>query len=140
MLLGLAPYYVLRGTRESEGLKGWSERLGLFPPAVNPQRMTGIWIQAVSVGEVMLARDLMAGIRGRAPDARLYLSTTTPAGRGLARRVTQPEALVYFPLDLKPAVRRTLDRLQPALFIALETEIWPNLLRAWRAGASPRWW
>jgi 3-deoxy-D-manno-octulosonic-acid transferase len=49
----------------------------------------------------------------------------------LARRNLQgrTDALCYFPLDLRSTVRRTCDRLQPALFVALETEIWPNLLR-----------
>jgi 3-deoxy-D-manno-octulosonic-acid transferase len=38
----------------------------------------------------------------------------------------------YFPFDLPIFVRRTLDLVRPRLFIMMETEIWPNLLRACR--------
>jgi 3-deoxy-D-manno-octulosonic-acid transferase len=38
--------------------------------------------------------------------------------------------VLYYPLDLPWAVRRYLDHLQPSLYVALETEIWPNFLLA----------
>ena len=36
----------------------------------------------------------------------------------------------YFPLDLPGPVRRALDAARPRFFIAIETELWPNFLRA----------
>ena len=41
--------------------------------------------------------------------------------------------MFYFPFDLGFVVRRTLDLVRPKLFIMMETEIWPNLLRECRA-------
>jgi 3-deoxy-D-manno-octulosonic-acid transferase len=38
----------------------------------------------------------------------------------------------YFPFDLNVFVRRTLNLVRPRLFIMMETEIWPNLLRECR--------
>ena len=126
------PYFLFRSAREPGFLRGWRERLGWLPPGVNPLAMTGIWIQAVSVGEVLLARTLVDAIRERTHDVRIYLSTTTRTGRQMAESALggTSEATPFFPLDLGGAVRRTLDRLRPALFIAMETEIWPNLLHA----------
>ena len=44
----------------------------------------------------------------------------------------------YAPIDHVFAVRRVLRRLQPAIVVILETEIWPNLFReAKRAGCRP---
>ena len=40
--------------------------------------------------------------------------------------------MFYFPFDLGLFVRRTLDLVRPRLFIMMETEIWPNLLRECR--------
>ena len=40
--------------------------------------------------------------------------------------------MFYFPFDLGIFVRRTLDLVRPRLFIMMETEIWPNLLRECR--------
>jgi 3-deoxy-D-manno-octulosonic-acid transferase len=125
------PYALVRAYREPRFREGWRERFGILPQATNPLRLAGIWVQAVSVGEVMLARVVIGALRERRPDLRCYLTTTTATGRDLARRNLQgrTDALCYFPLDLRSTVRRTCDRLQPALFVALETEIWPNLLR-----------
>ncbi len=64
----------------------------------------------------------------------MFLSTTTMAGQQLARRSVQDvDAVFYFPFDLGFVVRRTLDLVRPKLFIMMETEIWPNLLRECRA-------
>ena len=37
----------------------------------------GVWIQAVSVGEVELARRLVADLRNRSPDLPLFVTATT---------------------------------------------------------------
>jgi 3-deoxy-D-manno-octulosonic-acid transferase len=58
------------------------------------------------------------------------VSTTTPAGLGQARRlIAGAQAVFYFPFDYLPCVRRALSRVRPALFVAVETEIWPNFYR-----------
>ena len=93
-----------------------------------------IWIHAVSVGEVLTARPLISDLKRRYPNLRMFLSTTTLAGQQLARRSVQDvDAVFYFPFDLGIFVRRTLDLVRPKLFIMMETEIWPNLLRECRA-------
>jgi 3-deoxy-D-manno-octulosonic-acid transferase len=42
------------------------------------------------------------------------------------------DGVFYFPLDLPFIVRRTLKVVKPRLFIMMETELWPNLLRECR--------
>lgn len=125
------PYLVLRRNAKGPTRQAWRERFGHLPADTNPYHLAGIWIQAVSVGEVRLAATLLPALRERVAEARFYLSTTTPTGWGVANssRTLHVDSLLYFPLDLPGCVRRTVHRLQPALFIALETEIWPNLLR-----------
>ena len=52
------------------------------------------------------------------------------AGQQVARRnVHDVDAVFYLPLDLPFIVRRTLRLVRPRLFVMMETEIWPNLLR-----------
>jgi 3-deoxy-D-manno-octulosonic-acid transferase len=61
------------------------------------------------------------------------LSTTTLAGQQLARRsVTDADGVFYFPVDWTFTARRTLNLVKPRLFVMIETEIWPNLLRECR--------
>ena len=46
-----------------------------------------------------------------------------------ARDIKDADAVFYFPFDLGFIVRRTLRLVKPRLFVMMETEIWPNLLR-----------
>ena len=41
--------------------------------------------------------------------------------------------MFYFPFDWAFIVRRTLNIVKPRVFVMMETEIWPNLLRLCRA-------
>ena len=85
----------------------------------------------MSVGEALTARALAADLKTRYPRLRLFLSTTTIAGQQVARQqpVSTSTRVFYFPFDWTFIVRRTLDLVKPRLFIMMETEIWPNLLR-----------
>ena len=69
----------------------------------------------------------------RYPKLRVFLSTTTLTGQQLARRsVSDVDAVFYFPFDWTSTARRTLNVVNPRLFVMIETEIWPNLLRECR--------
>src|SRR5437762_3294057 len=107
--------------------------MGYLPISFNMDMDESIWIHAVSVGEALTARALIADLRDRYPGLRLYLSTTTLTGQQIARtRLQDVDATFFFPFDLPPFVNRTLRLVRPRLFIMMETEIWPNLLRACR--------
>jgi 3-deoxy-D-manno-octulosonic-acid transferase len=90
----------------------------------------------VSVGEVLTARALLQELRERYPRLRIFLSTTTITGHQVARNNLQYiDEVFYFPFDFGFIVKRTLRLVKPRLFIMMETELWPNLLRACRAAA-----
>ena len=75
----------------------------------------------------------MSGLRTRYPGLRVFLSTTTLSGQSVARRsVADADAVFYFPSTGRSPIRRTLDVVKPKLFVMVETEIWPNLLRECR--------
>jgi 3-deoxy-D-manno-octulosonic-acid transferase len=48
------------------------------------------------------------------------------------RSLPESDAVFYFPFDWAFIVNRTLNLVRPRLFIMMETEIWPNLLRLCR--------
>ena len=132
-LLVLSPYFVYQALRHNKYVGSFKQRLGYLPVSLNLDGDDSIWVHAVSVGEVLAARSVITELRGRYPRLRLFLSTTTRAGQQLARRsVTNVDGVLYFPFDWAFSVRRTLDRVQPRLFVMIETEIWPNLLRECR--------
>ncbi len=89
----------------------------------------GVWIQAVSVGEVELARRLAAEFQARAPGLGLFLTATTATGLDLARRTLGNSMPVFpCPVDLPGPVRRVLDASSPHLVVLVETELWPEML------------
>ena len=128
-----SPWFIYQAVRYKKYVGSLGQSMGYLPVSFNMDGDDSIWIHAVSVGEVLTARPLISDLKRRYPDLRMFLSTTTLAGQQLARRSVQDvDAVFYFPFDLGIFVRRTLDLVQPKLFIMMETEIWPNLLRECR--------
>jgi 3-deoxy-D-manno-octulosonic-acid transferase len=128
-----SPWFVYQALRYKKYVGSLGQRMGYLPVSFNMDGDDSIWIHAVSVGEVLTARPLISDLKRRYPNLRMFLSTTTMAGQQLARRSVQDvDAVFYFPFDLGFVVRRTLDLVRPKLFIMMETEIWPNLLRECR--------
>ena len=103
----------------------WQQRLGFIELSQSPR----IWLHAVSVGEAIAAKPLIEALLLEYPQHKLLITNTTATGyavttRFFGGRVEQ----CYFPYDLNSIVKRFLSRSMPALFIVMETEIWPNLL------------
>jgi len=139
LLMGLAailltPFWLLQGIRHGKYLTNLGERLGFSFPSLEklPRERSGaIWLHAVSVGEVLAGLTLAKRLKEVFPDRPLVVSTTTMTGQALARqRMPFADAVIYFPLDWGFCVRRALAAVRPALVVVLETEIWPNFLRA----------
>ena len=132
LLFGLiaSPYLAYQALRYKKYIGSLGQRMGYLPVSFNLDGKQSIWIHAVSVGEVLTARALISDLRRRYPNLRIFLSTTTMGGQQVARRNVQDvDAVFYFPFDLTVIVKRTLRLVKPRLFIMMETEIWPNLLR-----------
>jgi 3-deoxy-D-manno-octulosonic-acid transferase len=129
----VSPYFVYQAIRYKKYIGSLRQRLGFLPISFNFDGEQSIWIHAVSVGEALTARALAADLKARYPRLRLFLSTTTIAGQQVARRsLSNVDAVFYFPFDWTFIVRRTLKLVKPRLFVMMETEIWPNLLRQCR--------
>jgi 3-deoxy-D-manno-octulosonic-acid transferase len=128
----VSPYFLYQAIRYKKYIGSLRQRLGFLPLTFNVDGEESIWIHAVSVGETLTARALAADLKARYPHLRLFLSTTTIAGQQVARQVQHVDGVFYFPFDWSFIVRRTLDLVKPRVFIMMETEIWPNLLRVCR--------
>ena len=131
--LGRLPSIAFASWKNGKPLGSVPERLGRLPSGVNPAHVPSIWIHAVSVGEALAVRPLVRSLRATYTDHRLVLSTTTVTGQQVARQFgDELDAVFYAPFDLMPMVTRALNRIAPELLIVVDTEIWPNLLRACR--------
>ncbi len=102
-------------------------------------RAGGLWLHAVSVGEVGVAATLA---RGLPADLALTVTTITPTGQERARAAFADRATVaYLPFDVGFAIRRFFDRCfpvgPPRALVLVEGDYWPLLLaEAKRRGVS----
>lgn len=103
--------------------------LGRHLPAEPPPGKT-VWIHALSVGEVSSARPLVMGLRREFPDIRIIFTTTTATGMKTAKALLSAhvDAILPFPLDLRPVIAGYLRLIRPDLFILVETDFWLNIL------------
>ncbi len=95
-------------------------------------------MHAVSVGEVLSCIEFLRQLRAEFPRTRIFVSTSTLAGRATAgdKLSALADGIFYAPVDYVFSVRRVLRALRPSVVIVAETEIWPNLFReAKRTGA-----
>jgi len=92
----------------------------------------------VSVGEVTSTIPLIQEIKKRYPSQKIILSTVTVTGNYTATiRVREVDAVIYFPLDYPFIVKKVIRQIKPKLFIILETELWPNILRELKRNNIP---
>jgi len=97
-----------------------------------------IWIHAVSVGEVMAIHPLVRELKKKYPRRKLIISTVTITGNYTARqRVPEADAVFFFPFDYPVVVRRVLQKINPALVLVAETELWPNFFRELKRAGIP---
>ena len=113
-----------RGLRTRDYWRGGAARFGLGAARAGG----GVWVHAVSVGEVQVAAILIAALREREHGLEITLTCATPTGRARARALLPGLEVRYAPYDLPGCVRRCLARLRPRLLIMIESELWPNLL------------
>jgi len=113
-----------------------AERFAAIGPSPADRRV--VWVHAVSVGEVISATPLVAAVRARYPEVHIVVSCGTPTGRAMARtRCKEADRVVYLPYDYPFLIGPAVRRLRPDLLLLLESELWPNLLKAVARRGTP---
>ena len=128
-LAATSPVWLYRMIRHGRYRQDIGQRFGAVPIRYGLQPV--IWVHGVSLGEINVARTLVAELHSQLPDYRVVISTSTETGMAAAKRLYAPDHTVFrWPLDFSLAVRRALKRMSPALVVLMEGDIWPNFLAA----------
>jgi 3-deoxy-D-manno-octulosonic-acid transferase len=129
-----APYYFFRMWRRGNWREGFGERFGQHGTRIK-HAITNrhvIWLHAVSVGEVNICTQLIKALEPRVPNLKILVSTTTTTGMAeLQRKLPGHVEKIYYPIDRRKYVRRSLGTLRPEAIVLIEAEIWPNFI--WHA-------
>jgi len=127
LVLG-APFYLWRMRKRGGYRENFGHRFGRvaqLPP--KPPGVKRIWLQAVSVGEVLAIGPLLAAWQ-RQGGVEVYLTTTTSTGYQLAKERYRDATIGigYFPLDWWLFSARVWRAVQPDLAVLTEGERWPE--------------
>ena len=134
LLLLASPFLILRALISSSFR---NEIKGRMKGANSvPELKDTLWIHASSVGEVRLAKVLIAGLIKEGESRPIALSTFTPTGYALALEEKLPNVF-RLPLDFPLWLNPVFDRLQPAKLVLIEAELWPTLLRQCKRRSIP---
>ncbi len=110
---------------------GLWQRMGWVMPQGRGSQGRVLWIHAVSLGEVSAIVPFVTTIHRRYPAIRIVVSTITETGReAVQQRLAGLATHCFLPLDYPWIVNRFLRSLNPIGLLIVETELWPNLLRA----------
>lgn len=103
-----------------------------------------IWVQAASVGESYLAKEIIDNLKPSHP-MKVLITTNTLQGHqilqsaieGMAKRDGNVSAeAAYFPFDNPLVMNKVVNNVTPEVMVLLETEIWPGLLKALKCHGS----
>lgn len=135
-----APVFLYRLIREA----GFGERLkqsfGWLPAetVAKVANKNAIWLHAASVGEIVATSPMVKEIKKEMPESVVVISVVTASGYDMAKRII-PEAdgVIFFPLDLPWLSCHVIKKIAPQAFLLVETELWPNFLKASRKSGIP---
>lgn len=130
-----APVFFVRWLREEAFGERMRQSLGALPS----ETLAGvagkncIWLHAASVGEIVATSPIVKEIRRELPDVPILISVVTSTGYAMAKRIIrEADGIIYFPLDLPWICDSVIRKIQPRIFMPVETELWPNFLAAAR--------
>ena len=117
---------------------GLMERFARFKTPEKEEPKGGVYVHAVSVGEVLIALKLIENWLQQYPDQTFVLSATTSTGHEIALEKSPKQVrVIYSPLDFGFLVRAVFRRFAPSQLVLIEAETWPNLLNEARRREIP---
>ena len=136
----IIPVFMIRSIRERGFVERIRQSFGFFPKgALDPvAKKNCIWVHAASVGEIVATSPLIKEFRREFPKSPILVSVVTTSGYEMANRIIKDaDSIIYFPLDLPFVSESVFKKIFPRVFLNVETELWPNFLKAAREHQVP---
>lgn len=124
------PGYLIKMKKRGGFGTGLRERFGLYKVPADSEPTGGLYIHAVSVGEVFIAlKFIREWIKHHSEP--VVLATSTATGHQVVRDAALPGVrALYSPLDVPGLSGRCLRRFKPKAVVLIEAELWPNFAEA----------
>lgn len=129
-LLVSIPGYLIKMKRRGGIGTGLRERFGLYKRKKSEEPQGGLYVHAVSVGEVFIALKFIREWQ-KTHSEPVVLATSTATGHQVVRDAALPGVrALYSPLDVPGLSGRCLKRFNPRAVVLIEAELWPNFAEA----------
>ncbi len=125
------PHSIKRRLRNIE-YKGMAKRRWLSPKPIwhKDNHYPKVWLNGVSVGEIISLAPLIEKFEDEYPGIRLVISASTGTGYQRIKKCYPSHQAVGMPFDFSFCVRRRLKSFKPDLIITVESDLWPNFLNS----------
>jgi tetraacyldisaccharide 4'-kinase len=140
LVILIIPAFMVRSIREKGFVERIRQSLGFLPKHALDKvaKKNCIWVHAASVGEIVAASPLIKEFRKEFPRSPILVSVVTSSGYAMANRIIKDaDTIIYYPLDLPCLPGYILRKVRPRVFLPVETELWPNFLKAARENHIP---
>ncbi|MBT6601510.1 MAG: hypothetical protein HOB32_07625 [Nitrospina sp.] len=88
-----------------------------------------IWFHALSLGEVVGVTPTIRLLKKNRPQDRIVVSVTTDSGFEAAKKkLSDVDAIFFFPLDCFLFTWTAIKKINPDLFVLVETGFWPGFI------------
>ena len=130
LILLVMPFFLPFCFFTGRHLGSLKQRFGIFEKSFISNSHYRIWFHAASVGEVQVAKALINELTSSNIQAEYIVTTVTEQGLDVAKKYLGNQAFCLFaPIDLPWIIKRYIHNLQPSIYICLETDLWPNIIR-----------
>ncbi|MCV2518808.1 MAG: 3-deoxy-D-manno-octulosonic acid transferase [Candidatus Lightella neohaematopini] len=103
----------------------WYERYGFYKDI----KSNSIVLHAASVGETLSIVPLINILKNYYPSTSILITNITFSGKIIVNSYFNCVDNVYLPYDIKLFVNKFINYVKPKIFIIVETELWPNLIK-----------
>lgn len=87
-----------------------------------------VWIHSVSLGETKAVEPLIQKIKEKNPSLSIVCSHATIAGYQQSSKNPLVDVSFILPIDFASVMKRLIRKINPSLFILVESDYWPSLL------------
>jgi len=121
----LLPLFSLIALFSKHKWKGLNHHFGWVPKTPGKKIL---WLHALSMGEVVAATPILKRVREQNPELYIALSVTTDSGYATALNSEFADSVFFHPLDCLPFTQLALSRINPDLYVVIDTGFWPGLI------------
>ena len=126
--LVVAPCFAFIALLSRYKMGGLAHHYG-FVPAPEKNQRKNLWVCALSLGEVNAALPVLKQLHQDRPELSIVVSVTTDSGyEGAREHLAFADSIFFHPLDCFPFAQMALDRVDPDLFVLMDTGFWPGFM------------